>query len=100
MKQYIEILSLAEQNKLPKTIDDSTNIPLHIFNELVEADYINAIKTQTTNPRELGFLDPKITSKGREYLHELKKNSHLLNTANGGRVSKTSLSKIKTNNYP
>ncbi|MCP4367301.1 MAG: hypothetical protein GY797_04180 [Deltaproteobacteria bacterium] len=72
MKQYIELLSMAEQNKLPKIIDDSTNIPLDVFNELVDAGYIKAIESKTLNPKEFGFLDPEITSKGREYLYKLK----------------------------
>ena len=67
MKEYFKILELAAEGKLPKQIDDKSEISVDSVRELIEAGYLNAIDaTSFDGP---AYLRIRITLQGREYLH-------------------------------
>jgi hypothetical protein len=70
MKKHLEILEMADNKQLPKSIDETTDFPLDIITELVKADYLKAADLSTEE--EVVYYNTKITLSGREYLEHLK----------------------------
>ena len=74
MKDYLEILDLASIDDLPEQIDESSELPVKIVSELIDAGYLKAI--DATSFDGVAFLQAKITLSGREYLNTLKISSN------------------------
>jgi hypothetical protein len=70
MEQYLIILELATQGKLPKKIDNASNISVTAVQELINAGYLKAINASSLHGP--AYIEPKITLAGREYLVQLK----------------------------
>lgn len=70
MKDQIRILELASRGALPDQIDEGSDIPVLIVRELVQAGYLTAIDTSSLDG--YGYLEPRITIPGREYLRRLR----------------------------
>jgi DNA-binding MarR family transcriptional regulator len=70
MKEHLEILEIAAEKKLPEQIDESSELPVQIFSELIDAGYLKAIDASSYDGT--AYLHVKITLQGREYLNELK----------------------------
>jgi hypothetical protein len=70
MDEYRRILELAAQGALPGSIDESSELPIHVVRELVEAGHLAAADASSFDGIE--YLDPRITLSGREYLRTLQ----------------------------
>jgi hypothetical protein len=70
MDEQRRILELAAQGGLPKSIAESSQFPIHIVRELVEAGHLAAVDASSFGGIE--YLDPRITLSGREYLRTLQ----------------------------
>lgn len=70
MKQHLKILELAAEKKLPEQIDETSELPVEIVAELIEAGYLKAIDASSFDGT--AYFQSKITLLGREYLNELK----------------------------
>lgn len=64
------ILEMAAQGKLPDRIDATSDLPVAIIKQLVNAGYLDA--TDASSCEGVAYLDPEITLAGREYLDELR----------------------------
>ena len=70
MKDYLNILDLASQGKLPETVDSASSLSVEAVQELVEAGYLKAIDGSSSDG--IAYVEPKITLAGREYLNRLR----------------------------
>lgn len=70
MKEHQKILEMSVENRLPKTIDNRTNLSLDIVQELVEGGYLKAIDASSLDG--IAYLNPKITLSGRKFLEQLR----------------------------
>lgn len=66
MEDSLKILRMAAAGDLPDEIDEQSDIPVSLVQELVEAGLLKAIDTSTTHGDCLN--DVKITFAGRQYL--------------------------------
>jgi len=73
MKQHCKILELASEAKLTEKIDETSELPLDIVTELIEAGYLKAIDASSF--AGTAYLQTRITLSGREYLNELRSQS-------------------------
>ncbi|MFH0783235.1 MAG: toll/interleukin-1 receptor domain-containing protein [Pseudomonadota bacterium] len=84
MKDHLKILELASLDDLPEQIDESSELPVKIVSELIDAGYLKAI--DATSFDGVAFLQAKITLSGREYLNTLK-----ISTENSSKMSDNSI---------
>jgi len=70
MKQHLKILEIAADKKLPEQIDETSELPVEIVSELIDAGYLKAIDASSFDGP--AYLQTKITLQGREYLNGLK----------------------------
>jgi TIR domain len=70
MDEHLRILRLAAERQLPNSVDEASGLDIAVFEELVDARYLKAI--DVTSHDGPGYLEPKITALGREYLRELE----------------------------
>ncbi len=73
MKQHYKILKLASDAKLPEGIDETSELPVDIVTELIEAGYLKAIDVSDFGGT--AYSQTRITLSGREYLNELRAQS-------------------------
>ena len=73
MKEHLEILKNAADKLLPEQIDETSEIPVEIVSELIDAGYLKAIDASSFEGTV--YLQTKITLEGREYLDVLKTQS-------------------------
>jgi predicted RNA-binding Zn-ribbon protein involved in translation (DUF1610 family) len=71
MNEHFKILNLAANKKLPEKIDETSEFPIDILSELIDAGYIKAIDASTIDSNAV-YLEAKITFHGRQYLNELE----------------------------
>jgi hypothetical protein len=64
------ILERASTGTLPTSINSTSELPLAVVRELVEAGYLAAVDATTLAGIE--YLDPRITMSGREHLRALQ----------------------------
>lgn len=72
MEEHRSILLAAEAGQLPNTVDESSDINMDVFEELIQSGLIDGADACSDDGR--CYLDPKITLVGREYLENLSKN--------------------------
>jgi hypothetical protein len=70
MEEHLRILELGARGALPDSIDESSELPVSIVRELLEAGYLAAIDASSKDG--IAYLDPRITLAGREYLRQLR----------------------------
>jgi hypothetical protein len=70
----LEILRQAAAGTLPARIDSESPVPVSIVKALVSSGHLQAI--DTSNLDGDGFIDPRITTSGREYLRVLEERDH------------------------
>lgn len=70
MNEHLNVLSLAERDALPESIDEQSSPNAKVVRELVEAGYLWAIDASSLD--EDAYLSPRMTLAGREYLGRLK----------------------------
>lgn len=72
MNDYIRILELGSRGALPDSVDRSSDLPITVIRELLDAGYLTAIDASSKDG--IAFLEPRITLAGREYLRLLRQN--------------------------
>ena len=87
LAEHKNILEQAVQDKLPKQIDSENDISVQAIRELVEDGYLKAIDVSSDDG--IGYLEPRITILGREYLNQL--NERVFASSTIGKVSKVSI---------
>ncbi len=78
MEKHMRILELAAKGSLPEKIDSTSDLPIEVVQELVDAGHLKAIDASSLDG--IAYIKPKITLAGREYLSELtsrKKGDHM-----------------------
>lgn len=73
MEQHYKILKLAAEGNLSNRIDETSDLPIDIVTELIEAGYLKAIDASSHGGT--AYLETKITLAGREYFNELESQS-------------------------
>jgi hypothetical protein len=68
LDEHLRILRLGAEGNLPEVLDRQSGVSLHIVEELIGAGYIAAVDVSTIDGP--GFMQPRITLAGREYLHQ------------------------------
>ncbi len=69
MGDHLRILELAARGALPDSIDETSEIPVTIVRELLEAGYLKAVDASSMDG--IAYLNPRITLAGREYMRQL-----------------------------
>lgn len=69
MQQHRKILQALADGSLERFINESSEVDIDIFEELLSSGFVSAIDVCTLAERE--YRDPKITLSGREYLAQL-----------------------------
>jgi hypothetical protein len=67
---HLAVLKHAAEGTLPQQIDETSEVPINLVQELVTAGYLKAIDASSFDGP--AFVDPKITLSGREYLRTLE----------------------------
>ncbi|MCW8925690.1 MAG: hypothetical protein OQJ84_05480 [Xanthomonadales bacterium] len=67
MEEHTTILRQLLNEELSRDVDESS-VDMDIFEELIDAGFISAINVCSDDGR--GYLEPKITFNGRQYLQE------------------------------
>ena len=70
MDEHRRILEFAARGSLPESLSESSEFPIQVVRELVEAGYLTAIDATSFDGME--YLNPRITMGGREYLRTLQ----------------------------
>ncbi|HFL5188139.1 TPA: hypothetical protein ACG354_002410 [Escherichia coli] len=69
MEQHTTILQALANGSFGNFINESSDMDINIFEELLSAGMVTAIDASTLDGKE--YLDPKITLNGRQYLSQL-----------------------------
>lgn len=70
----LEILRRAATGTLPTTVDSCSSVPALVIKDLVASGHLAAMDVSNFNGP--AFLEPRITTVGREYLHVLEERAH------------------------
>ncbi|WP_028487377.1 hypothetical protein [Thiomicrorhabdus chilensis] len=87
LAEHKNILEQAVQNKLPKQIDSKSEVSVDIVRDLIEDGYLKAVDVSSFSG--IGYLEPRITILGREYLNQL--NERAFNSSTVGKLHKVSI---------
>ncbi|ECH8973051.1 hypothetical protein QF32_09010 [Salmonella enterica subsp. enterica] len=69
MEQHKTILQALANGSFGNFINESSDMDINIFEELLSSGMVTAIDACTFDGKE--YLDPKITLRGREFLNQL-----------------------------
>lgn len=70
LSYHRDILERAISGRLPSQINRDSDVSVEIFHELFKEGLVTGIDASSMN-KGLGYLNPAITLKGREYLDNL-----------------------------
>ena len=87
LAEHREILERAVSGTLPDQIDQESPTPVWAVRDLVENGLLRAIDVSSDDG--IGYLEPRITVSGREYLNEL--NRRRMETSPAGKARKIGL---------
>jgi hypothetical protein len=82
--QHLDILRQAVAGTLPANVDSESAVSVLAVKDLIDSGHLEA--TDTSSLDGDAFLDPRITTSGREYLRVLEERAHAASIS--GKVGK------------